>query len=166
MSDHNDTSPAADSVATKGRGIEGEEAAPEPTSWVAKQLAAIDAAGGDTTAATIMDRPIFVLIVRGRRTGKLRRVPLMLVEHDGVYAAVASKGGAPEHPQWYYSVVANPQVKVHVGTTLHEDYVARVAEGAEREQWWQRAVAAYPPYAEYQEKTDRQIPLFLLEPAG
>lgn len=146
------------------RGLEGEEVVPQPEGWVKKQLDAIDAAGGDTRVATIQDRPIFVLIVRGKRTGKLRRVPLMLVEHDGVFAAVASKGGAPSHPQWYHSVVANPDVKVHVGTTVHDNYRARIAEGTEREEWWARSVEAFPPYAEYQEKTDRQIPLFLLAP--
>lgn len=147
-------------------GLEGEDYIPQPDGWVKDQLDAIDAAGGDTAAAQIQGRTIFILIVRGKRSGKLRRVPLMLVEHDGVYAAVASKGGAPEHPQWYHSVVANPEVKVHVGTTVHDGYRARIAHGEERAIWWERAVEAFPPYAEYQTKTDREIPLFLLEPTS
>lgn len=131
--------------------------------WVRDQLDAIDATG-DTSSVDIMGRPVMVVTLRGKRSGKLRRVPLMRVEHDGTYAAVASKGGAPEHPEWYYSLVANPEVSVHDGTAVLEGYRARIAEGREREQWWERAVAAFPPYADYQTKTERQIPLFLLEP--
>ncbi len=100
----------------------------------------------------------------GARTGKVRKTPLMRVEHDGKYAAVASMGGAPKHPVWYYNLRANPQVEVQDGPK-RIDMVARELTGSEREQWWERAVAAYPPYAEYQQKTSRQIPVFVLEAA-
>ena len=100
----------------------------------------------------------------GAGSGKLRKNPVMRVEHDGSYAAVASKGGAPEHPAWYRNIVDHPEVEVQDGT--HKgDYTARVASGAEREQWWERAVAVWPDYDEYQKKTDREIPVFVLEPA-
>lgn len=146
--------------------LQGEVAA-EKAGWVAKQLAAIDQTG-DTRSVDIMDRSVVVYTVRGAKSGLLRRVPLMRVEHDGRYAAVASKGGAPEHPAWYHSMKANPQVELHDGTS-HGDYVAHLADDAERAEWWPRCVAAFPPYAEYQEKADattgRQIPVFIIEPA-
>ncbi|MEP6814692.1 MAG: nitroreductase family deazaflavin-dependent oxidoreductase, partial [Marmoricola sp.] len=109
--------------------------------------------------------PIVVITSRGARSGKLRKNPVMRVEHDGVYAAVASKGGAPEHPTWFHNFVADPHVELQDGPEPHE-YVARIAEGAERAEWWERVVAQYAPYAEYQEKTDREIPVFLLEPVS
>lgn len=138
------------------------EYAPEKTPWVAKQLATIDETG--TTASVGMQgMDVVVFTIRGRKSGLLRRVPLMRVEHDGVYAAVASKGGAPEHPAWYGNITANPEVEVQDGTR-HIDGVAREISGAEREEWWERAVAAFPPYAEYQTKTDRLIPVLLIEP--
>uniref|UniRef100_UPI00210EE695 nitroreductase family deazaflavin-dependent oxidoreductase n=1 Tax=Staphylococcus aureus TaxID=1280 RepID=UPI00210EE695 len=93
----------------------------------------------------------------------LRRVPLMRVEHDGSYGVVASKGGAPQHPAWYHNLQANPEVEVQDGTTRLVG-IARELSGPERAQWWQRAVAAYPEYANYQTKTDRQIPVFVVEP--
>ena len=105
-----------------------------------------------------------VITSRGTRSGRLRKSPVMRVEHDGVYAAVASKGGAPEHPTWFHNVVAHPEVDLPDGPEPHL-YRARVAEGDERAVWWERAVSAYAPYAEYQEKTDREIPVFLLERA-
>lgn len=140
------------------------EYADEKTSWVKGQLAKIDESG-TTESVDIMGMPVVVFTVRGAKSGKLRRVPLMRVEHDGVYAAVASKGGAPEHPAWYHNIKANPEVEVQDGTA-RQDAVAREISGSERDQWWERAVAAYPPYAEYQTKTDRQIPVFLIEPAS
>jgi deazaflavin-dependent oxidoreductase (nitroreductase family) len=136
---------------------------PSPTSWVRKQVEAIEAAG-TTEAAEIMGRPVMMLTMRGAKSGRLRKVPLMRVEHDGTYAAVASKGGAPKHPQWYHNLQANPEITLQDGATT-TDVVAREISGAEREEWWQRCVAAYPPYAEYQTKTDRLIPVLLLEPA-
>ena len=135
---------------------------PNATPWVREQLEKIDDAG-DTRAVAVMDRPIVVVIMTGAKTGKARRVPLMRVEHEGSYAAVASKGGAPRHPVWFNNLVTNPDVTVQDGTERHE-LRARMLEGDERAQWWDRAVAAYPPYAEYQTKTDRQIPVFVLEP--
>jgi deazaflavin-dependent oxidoreductase (nitroreductase family) len=110
----------------------------------------------------IMDRPVVLLTMLGV-SGKVRKVPLMRVEHDGAYAAVASKGGAPENPKWVANVEKNPVLDLQDGTRT-TTVRARELEGAEREQWWERCVAAFPPYAEYQTKTDRQIPVFLLEP--
>ncbi len=142
--------------------IEGEYA-DEKTGWVADQLTAIDEAG-TTEVAQVQGRPIVVFTMRGAKSGKLRRVPLMRVEHDGRYAVVASKGGAPENPAWYYNITKNPEVEVQDGTA-HLDGVARELSGAERDEWWQRAVEAYPSYAEYQAGTERQIPVLLVEPA-
>ena len=111
-----------------------------------------------------MGRRVVVLTMRGAKSGRLRKVPLMRVEHDGTYAAVASKGGAPDHPQWYFNLRAHPEITLQDGTTT-TDVVAREISGAERDEWWPRCVAAYPPYADYQTKTDRLIPVLLLEPA-
>lgn len=140
------------------------EYAEEKTGWVKDQLAKIDESG-TTESVDVMGMPVVVYTMRGAKSGKLRRVPLMRVEHDGVYAAVASKGGAPEHPAWYHNITAHPEVEVQDGTTKH-DAVAREITGAERDEWWERAVAAFPSYAEYQTKTDRQIPVLLIEPAS
>ncbi|OYO15084.1 nitroreductase family deazaflavin-dependent oxidoreductase [Enemella evansiae] len=137
------------------------EYVPSPTEWVRKQVEAIEAAG-DTRAAQVMDRDVVMLTMLGV-SGKVRKVPLMRVEHDGSYAAVASKGGAPENPKWYANVKKNPVLDLMDGT---ETFAVRARElsGSEREEWWERCVAAYPPYAEYQTKTDRQIPVLILEP--
>ena len=137
--------------------------AQEKTGWVKDQLATIDQTG-TTESVDVQGMKVVVFTMRGARSGKLRRVPLMRVEHDGVYAAVASKGGAPEHPVWYHNITANPEVEVQDGAESH-DAVARLANGPERDEWWERAVAAFPPYADYQGKTDRQIPVLLIEPA-
>ena len=134
---------------------------PSPEKWVRDQVEAIEAAG-NTNAAQVMDRPVIVMTTRGAKSGKLRKVPVMRVEHDGVQLAVASKGGAPEHPQWYHNLVADPQIEVMVDTERYPA-TARQISGDERAEWWERAVAAYPPYADYQTKTSREIPLFLLE---
>ncbi|WP_149814667.1 nitroreductase family deazaflavin-dependent oxidoreductase [Serinicoccus marinus] len=138
---------------------------PEKSDWVATQLRDIDAAG-DTAAATIQDRPVVVITMRGARSGMLRRVPLMRVEHEGSYLAVASKGGAPEHPAWYYNVAKNPDVLVQDGASQQALRGARARRGRERDAWWERAVQTFPSYADYQEKTDRLIPVFVLEPLG
>ncbi|WP_159621062.1 nitroreductase family deazaflavin-dependent oxidoreductase [Ruania rhizosphaerae] len=138
---------------------------PSTTAWVREQVEAYEASGGQE-ANTLRGRPEWPIVVvtsRGARSGKLRKNPVMRVESGGVYAAVASKGGAPEHPVWYYNFLADPVVEVQDGAEPRL-YRARLAEGAEREEWWQRSVALYAPYAEYQEKTDRLIPVFLLEP--
>ena len=133
-----------------------------PEGWVRDQTEKI-LTKGSTEGVTIYDRPVVLVTIRGAKSGKLRYTPLMRVEHDGRYALVASKGGAPEHPRWYRNLVANPHVELQDGTETKE-YDARELTGDERAQWWERSVAAYPPYAEYQEKTDRLIPVFVLEP--
>ncbi|MDR1998369.1 MAG: nitroreductase family deazaflavin-dependent oxidoreductase [Frankiaceae bacterium] len=138
---------------------------PSPAQWVRDQVQAIEESGG-TRGLTLRETnlPVVVLTMVGRRTGALRKVPLMRVAHDGVYAAVASRGGAPEHPQWYWTLRDNPRIELRDGTEVSER-VAREISGAEREQWWDRCVEAFPPYAEYQARTTRLIPVFLLEPA-
>jgi F420H(2)-dependent quinone reductase len=133
-----------------------------PTDWVRDQTTKI-LETGSTEGIEILGSPVVLLTLRGAKTGKLRYTPVMRVEHEGRYAVVASKGGAPEHPIWYYNIKAHPEFPLQDGNVTG-DYVAREIEGAERAEWWERAVAAYPPYAEYQEKTDRQIPVFVLDP--
>ncbi|WP_182525296.1 nitroreductase family deazaflavin-dependent oxidoreductase [Nocardioides dongkuii] len=137
---------------------------PSPSQWVRDQVEEFEASNGQR-ANTLMDHPewpIVVITSKGATSGKLRKNPVMRVEKDGVYAAVASKGGEPEHPSWYHNFLAHPEVELQDGAERHT-YIARVAEGAERAEWWERCVAQYAPYAEYQEKTDREIPVFLLE---
>ena len=138
------------------------EYALSPEGWVREQTEKI-LETGTTEGVQVYDRPIVLVTIRGVKSGKLRYTPLMRVEHDGRYALVASKGGAPEHPTWYHNLVAHPHVELQDGT-VKKEYDARQVEGDERAQWWERSVAAFPPYAEYQEKTDRQIPVFVLEP--
>ncbi len=141
--------------------IEGEYE-PSPSEWVRGQVNAIEETG-DTASVDIQDRPVVLLTMRGASSGKVRKVPLMRVEHEGSYLAVASQGGAPQHPQWFHNLVAHPDIDLQDGT-VSSPARARLLEGQARSQWWARAVEAFPPYAEYQTKTDRQIPLFLLEP--
>lgn len=134
-----------------------------PAPWVRDQVAAIDAAG-DTAAASIQGLAVVVLHIQGRRTGTWRKVPLMRVEHAGAYAAVASKGGAPDNPQWYHSLRANPDIDLQDGRETMP-MRARELTGTERATWWERCVAAFPPYAEYQERAGRrEIPVLVLEP--
>jgi len=139
---------------------------PSPQSWVRDQVELYENSGG-TQGTTLRDTGLPVVIVTsvGAASGKLRKNPVMRVEHDGRYAVVASKGGAPEHPVWYHNLVANPLVELQDGPAKR-DMIAREVSGQERDDWWERAVAAYPPYAEYQQKTDREIPVFVLEPAA
>ncbi len=139
-----------------------DEYAPSPTDWVRTMVEKIEDAG-TTDVADIIGLPVVLLTMRGARSGKIRKVPLMRVEHHGVYAAVASLGGAPKHPVWYYNLKADPKLTLQDGDVTRE-YVAREIEGADYDEWWQRSVAAYPPYADYQTKTTRKIPLFLLDP--
>jgi len=143
--------------------LEGEYE-PSKQDWVREQVELYESTDG--REGNILrgrpEWPIVVITSRGAKSGKLRKNPVMRVEHDGVYAAVASYGGAPKHPEWYHNFVADPVVQLQDGPEPHL-YRARVAEGEEREVWWQRCVDQYAPYAEYQEKTDRQIPVFLLE---
>ncbi len=141
-----------------------DEYAPSPTDWVREQVEKIEATG-TTESVDILGMKVVLLTMRGARSGKIRKVPLMRVEHDGAYVAVASRGGAPTHPVWYYNLKADPKLTLQDGTTTKE-YVAREIEGAEYDEWWQRSVAAYPPYAEYQTKTSRKIPQFILEPVN
>jgi deazaflavin-dependent oxidoreductase (nitroreductase family) len=133
-----------------------------PTDWVQAQTSKI-LETGTTAGIEISGSPIVLLTLRGAKTGKLRYTPVMRVEHDGRYAVVASKGGAPQHPTWYHNIKAYPEFALQ-DKTVTNNYVAREVQGAERAQWWERAVAAYPPYAEYQKKTTRQIPVFVLDP--
>ncbi|MEV7377598.1 nitroreductase family deazaflavin-dependent oxidoreductase [Streptomyces lydicus] len=143
--------------------LEGEYE-PSPTPWVREQVERYESSGG-TEGTTMRGLPVIVLTTRGAKTGKLRKSPLMRVEHDGKYAAVASLGGAPQHPVWYHNVVADPRVEVQDGP-VRQDMTAREVTGEEKARWWARAVEAFPDYADYQEKTERVIPVFVLEPAA
>jgi len=132
-----------------------------PTDWVREQTQRI-LEQGTTDGVEILDRPIVLFTTTGAQSGKKRYVPLMRVEENGRYAMVASKGGDPQHPLWYHNVKANPRVTVQDGDKVAE-LTARELDGAEREHWWNLAVQAYPPYAEYQTKTSRLIPVFVVE---
>ncbi len=131
-----------------------------------EQVELFESSGG-TKGTTLRDTGIPVVVVTnlGASSGKVRKTPVMRVEHDGKYAMVASKGGAPENPQWYYNLRANPLVEVQDGPHK-QDMTARELSGPEREEWWDRAVAVFPNYADYKKKTTRQIPVFVLEPAA
>ncbi|ORX04098.1 nitroreductase [Mycobacterium triplex] len=143
--------------------LEGEYA-PSSSDWAREQAEKyIDSGGTDGT--DLQGMPVVLLTTVGAKTGKLRKTPLMRVEHDGQYAIVASLGGAPKHPVWYYNVAKNPRVELQDGTVTR-DYDAREVSGDEKATWWERAVATFPPYAEYQAKTDRQIPVFVLTPVS
>jgi deazaflavin-dependent oxidoreductase (nitroreductase family) len=133
-----------------------------PVDWVREQTEKI-LETGTTASVDIMGRDVVLVTIRGAKSGNLRYVPLMRVEHDGTYAIVASIGGAPKHPTWYGNVKAEPHVELQDGTTSGE-YMAREVTGEEKAVWWERAVAAYPSYADYQRKTDRVIPVLVLEP--
>ncbi|MET9731095.1 nitroreductase family deazaflavin-dependent oxidoreductase [Streptomyces sp. NPDC006458] len=143
--------------------LEGEYE-PSPTKWVRDQVELYESSGG-TEGTTLRNtgRPVVILTTRGARSGRIRKTPLMRVEHEGRYAAVASLGGAPKHPVWYFNVKADPRVALQDGPA-RQDMKAREVFGAEKAEWWERAVAAFPQYASYQRKTDREIPVFVLEP--
>ena len=136
---------------------------PSPSKWVRDQVEEYEESGG-TRGTMLQGVPVVVVTSVGASSGKLRKNPVMRVEHDGIYAAVASKGGAPENPSWYRNIVEHPAVEVQDGPTKR-DYVARRTSGDERAAWWARAVEVWPDYAEYQTKTEREIPVFVLEPA-
>jgi deazaflavin-dependent oxidoreductase (nitroreductase family) len=141
------------------------EYVPSAFQWVRDQVEAYERSGG-REANTLRDTemPVVIVTLRGKKSGTVRKIALMRVEHDGDYALVASKGGAPEHPVWYHNLKAHPdEVLIQDGPAPFEAQVREVA-GDERAAWWDRAVAAYPPYAEYQQKTDRQIPVFVASP--
>lgn len=145
--------------------IEGEYV-PSTMDWVREQIEAYEASGG-TEAATLRETgiPIIVVTMRGHKSGNVRKIALMRVEHEGSYALIASKGGAPAHPGWYHNIAADNQVMIQDGP---EPYMttARLVTGEERAAWWDRAVAVFPNYAEYQDKTDREIPIFVTDPAA
>ncbi|WP_432142602.1 nitroreductase family deazaflavin-dependent oxidoreductase [Streptomyces sp. bgisy084] len=136
---------------------------PSPAQWVRDQVELYETSGGKE-GTTMRGMPVVILTTRGARSGKIRKSPLMRVEHDGTYAVVASLGGAPRHPVWYHNVVADPRVELQDGP-VRRDMTAREITGTEKALWWGRAVEAFPDYDDYQKKTDRQIPVFVLEPA-
>ncbi|WP_327037444.1 nitroreductase family deazaflavin-dependent oxidoreductase, partial [Microbacterium sp. Leaf351] len=137
---------------------------PSTADWARTQAEAFEASNG-ADASSLRGAAIIVLTTVGAKTGGLRKTALMRVEHDGHYAIVASKGGAPQPPAWYWNVRANPHVELQ-DADVKLDYTAREVDGDEYAQWWERAVAAWPDYAEYQKKTDRRIALFVLDPIG
>ena len=147
--------------------LEGEYE-PSPTAWVRNQVEAYERSGGQE-ANTLRDTglPIILVTTRGNQSGKLRKTPLMRVEHNGEYALVASYGGSPAHPVWYHNLKADPEaVVIQDGPEPFDADVRELSEGDERDEWWDRAVAAYPPYADYQVKTDRLIPVFIASRRG
>ncbi|HWJ65172.1 MAG TPA: nitroreductase family deazaflavin-dependent oxidoreductase [Nocardioides sp.] len=139
---------------------------PSQWDWVREQVEQYEASGGrEANTLRGSDDPIVVITSVGARSGKLRKNPVMRVEKDGTYVAIASKGGAPENPSWYANFVAHPLVELQDGPEP-KPYRARRVEGDERSKWWAHAVATWPTYASYQEKTDREIPVFVLEPVA
>ncbi|HEX5588394.1 MAG TPA: nitroreductase family deazaflavin-dependent oxidoreductase [Acidimicrobiia bacterium] len=134
---------------------------PSPSTWVADQVRDYEASGG-TEHNTLRDVPVVILTTRGRRSGKLRKSALMRVEHDGVYAVVASMGGAPAHPVWYLNLVDDPEVMLQDGPTVF-DARARTATPEEKAEWWPRATAVWPDYDDYQTRTERDIPVVIVE---
>ncbi len=138
---------------------------PSPSEWVRNQVEEYEGSGGrkgNTLGDTGM--PVVIVTTRGNRSHKVRKTPLMRVEHDGRYALVASQGGAPTHPVWYHNLKADPSAVTIQDGPDPVDVEVREVDGDERDEWWQRAVAAYPPYAEYQERTERLIPVFVATP--
>jgi deazaflavin-dependent oxidoreductase (nitroreductase family) len=157
--------PGAGVVIVDGVTVDGEYE-PSPQAWVRDQVELYESSGG-TQGTTLMDTgmPVVIITMRGATSGKIRKVPLMRVEHEGSYAIVASKGGAPEHPMWYANLKANPEIRIQDGPTVIDASVREV-DGEERAAWWTRAVAAYPPYADYQEGTTRRIPVLVASPTA
>jgi deazaflavin-dependent oxidoreductase (nitroreductase family) len=135
---------------------------PSTSDWARENAEEYMASGGEK-GTELKGRPVILLTTIGAKTGKVRKTPLMRVEHGGEYAVVASLGGAPKNPVWYYNIVANPRVELQDGAETR-DYDSREVFGDEKAAWWERAVATWPDYAEYQTKTDRQIPVFVLTP--
>ncbi|MFP3906922.1 MAG: nitroreductase family deazaflavin-dependent oxidoreductase [Acidimicrobiales bacterium] len=138
---------------------------PSPVGWVRDQVAEYEASGGER-ANTLRDTglPVIILTTRGNKSGKLRKSPLMRVEHEGEYALVASMGGRPTNPVWYHNLVADPTAAMIQDGPEPFDVTVREVTGDEKALWWDRAVAAFPPYAEYQERTDRIIPVLIATP--
>lgn len=140
--------------------LEGEYE-PSPEAWVREQVEEYESSGG-RSGTTLRGMPVIVLTTRGAKSGKLRKTPLMRVEHAGAYALVASLGGSPKHPVWYYNLRAEPQIELQDGP-VRRDMTAREVTGEEKAVWWARAVEAYPDYDDYQKNTDREIPVFVAE---
>ena len=137
---------------------------PSPAKWVRDQVQEYEGSGG-TSGTTMREMPVIIVTMRGATSGKLRKVPLMRVEHDGEYAAVASMGGAAKNPVWYANLVADPHVEVRDGAVV-QAMTAREVTGEEKAIWWERCVAAFPDYADYQARTERAIPVFVLTPTA
>ena len=135
---------------------------PSTSDW-ARENAELYMASGGTDGTALKGKPVILLTTIGAKTGKLRKTPLMRVEHEGESAVVASLGGAPKNPVWYYNFKKHSRVELQDGTETG-DYEAREVFGDERAAWWQRAVGVWPDYADYQRKTDREIPVFVLTP--
>ena len=135
---------------------------PSTSDW-ARENAELYMSSGGTEGTELKGKPVILLTTVGAKTGKIRKTPLMRVEHDGHYAVVASLGGAPKNPVWFYNIVKHPRVELQDGTETGE-YEAREVTGDEKAVWWERAVALWPDYADYQRKTDREIPVFVLTP--
>ena len=135
---------------------------PSAAGWARDQVELYERSGG-TDGTDLRGRPVIILTSVGAKSGKIRKTPLMRVEHDGEYAVVASLGGAPQNPVWYHNLTVNPHVELQDGP-VRKDYQAREVHDTERAAWWQRAVATWPDYAEYQKKTTRTIPVFVLTP--
>ncbi|MGF3057118.1 nitroreductase family deazaflavin-dependent oxidoreductase [Microbacterium sp. YY-01] len=135
---------------------------PSTADWAREQAEKFEASGG-TEAHELKGRPIIVLTTVGAKSGGIRKTALMRVEHDGNYAVVASRGGAPQHPAWYWNITKNPLVALQDGG-VRKQYRAREVHGEERDLWWQRATEVWPPYDDYATKTTRVIPVFVLEP--
>jgi deazaflavin-dependent oxidoreductase (nitroreductase family) len=136
---------------------------PSPNQYVRDQVEAYESSGG-AEGSTLQGKPVIILTSKGAKSGKIRKTPLMRVEHGGKYAVVASLAGAPTHPVWYYNLRANPQVELQDGA-VRRTYTAREVTGDEKALWWKRAIEVWPDYDDYQSKTDRQIPVFVLEPS-
>jgi deazaflavin-dependent oxidoreductase (nitroreductase family) len=137
---------------------------PSPQKWVRDNVDEFESSNG-ARGGSLRGMPIVVMTTVGAKTGKIRKVPVMRVEHDGVYAVVASLGGAPKHPLWYHNLRAHPQIELQDGP-VRSEVVAREVTGDEKAVWWERAVAAFPDYAAYQRRTTREIPVFVLDPAS
>lgn len=138
---------------------------PSPTEWVAKQVELYESSGG-TDGTTLRGLPVIIVTNKGWRTGAVRKTPLMRVADHGNYVLVASRGGAPEHPLWYHNLKADPNVEIRDGVNVFSMRVRQVEETIEKQRLWNIAVEAFPPYQEYQEKTDRVIPVFIAEPVN
>jgi len=138
---------------------------PSPTEWVRNQVELYESSGG-TEGTSLNGLAVIIVTNKGRKTGAIRKTPLMRVADGDNYVLVASRGGAPTHPVWYYNLQADPNVEIRDGVDVHSMKVREVEDSAERQRLWDIAVEAFPPYQEYQGKTDRSIPVFIAEPAG